>query len=232
MFKYLQLTNYWGKPTNLNFYEWLVGFTDGDGTFGNRVTLEYIHNVLRVGNVTTYGVGRTMSRLQVQDRPSLTNVICPIFDNYPLFTFQQYRYDLFKKGLYLNNKGPLDNNDKLIVQGLKDKLNASVSSNNPAILQYIAPHGLININPSISWLIGFIEAEGCFTIHKISSNRYDHRFSITQKADIHLLVYIKYIFNISSTITPNRGINTLQTNKFDSILTIIDIFKDNLAVHD
>ena len=69
-----------------------MGFTDGDGTFGisrrttntygynytisqsnyNRVTLDYIHNVLRVGNVTTYGVGRTMSRLQVQDRLSLT----------------------------------------------------------------------------------------------------------------------------------------------------------------
>ena len=79
------------------------------------------------------GTGRANSCLQVQDRPSLTNVICPIFDNYclapdkpgafaerkapPLFSFQQYRYELFKKGLYINNKGPLNDDDKLIVQG-------------------------------------------------------------------------------------------------------------------
>ena len=89
----------------------------------------------------------------------------------------------------------------------------------PAVLYYVSPHALINIKPSIAWLIGLIEAEGCFYIHKTNTNAYDHRFIITQKLDFHILVYIKQTLNISSTIFSNRGIYTLQTNKIESIQT-------------
>jgi len=62
-------------------------------------------------------------------------------------------------------------------------------------------------------VIGFIEAEGSFNIIETSSNSFINKFSITQLLYIHILVYIKHTFNITSTIYSNRGINTLETNR-------------------
>ena len=87
----------------------------------------------------------------------------------------------------------------------------------------------INHRRSIAWLIGFIEAEGCFSIYKASSTYYRYTFSIVQQADIHILRYIKQTFNISSNIYHSRGCNCLTTSKTESIQTIIDILQDNLV---
>jgi len=253
-FKFLQLINFWGKPTPLNFYEWLVGFTDGDGTFGishnklknsytynfsisqsnyNIVTLHYIQKVLGVGSVTAYDKGKVMSRLQVQNRAALTDIIVPIFNNYPLFSFQHYRYTIFQNALLMHNKssaeGSLNINTKLAIKELKELLNASNNPKDPNVLNYLSPHALVNVKPSIAWLIGFIEAEGSFNIMETSHNHYAHRFSITQLLDVHILVYIRHTFKINSAIYSNRGINTLDTTRIESIETIIELLKDNLV---
>ena len=84
------------------FYQWLVGFTDGDGTFSiayqnnkwslifrlaqhkyNLRLLYFIKSQLGVGNIYKESKSN-MASLVIRDRTVLANVIFPIFDKYPV----------------------------------------------------------------------------------------------------------------------------------------------------
>jgi hypothetical protein len=106
---------------NINFEEWLVGFTDGDGSFSitsndpinpsswqftfkigqsvyNYRLLYYIKKNLNCGSISQDGP--TMLQFRIRDTADLKRVIIPIFDKYPLHTQKLYHYELFKKALY------------------------------------------------------------------------------------------------------------------------------------
>jgi hypothetical protein len=99
-----------------NFHQWLVGFTDGDGSFSiirvaerkwtlffkisqstyNLRVLYFIKKQLGVGSVhieADYSKGD----FRIRDRNIIGSVIIPIFDKYPLLTSRFYNYQKFKK---------------------------------------------------------------------------------------------------------------------------------------
>ena len=103
------------SKNNFNFEKWLVGFTDGDGSFiiyktqnaygiafkisqnkYNKRILYYIKKNLGVGNVSEEK-NSNMAQYSVYSREKLKKYIIPIFDKYPLLTNKYFNYKKFKE---------------------------------------------------------------------------------------------------------------------------------------
>ena len=103
-----------------NFHQWLVGFTDGDGSFTiyrskdgkwtlffkltqstyNLRLLYFVKTQLGVGSVNT-NADNTKADFRVRDRKTIGSIILPIFDKYPLLTSKHYSYCKFKEAYHI-----------------------------------------------------------------------------------------------------------------------------------
>ena len=188
----------------LNFDEWLVGFTDGDGCFSmeyhrrnnvysfcfkivqskyNTRVLHYIKKNLGYGSITA--ASQRDVQFRIRDMQVLKTVIVPIFDKYLLHTSKQYNYQLWREALFDNSK----------CSHIFTLLNKSLPND------YKSSHNCI---PSKSWIVGFTEAEGSFYItvkeRKNNHTRYAHGFGYTQKLDKHVLEQLRSVFGITAKI--------------------------------
>jgi hypothetical protein len=145
---------------------WIVGVTDGDGTFSisnqngswsltfaiaqscyNLRLLVFIKNYLKIGSISI-DKNSNIAMFRVRDRKLLVHYILPIFDSYPLLTTKYYYYDRFKKILHI-----LENNN--LSKSEKDTLIFSLLNLDPD-LSYISS-ALFDANIiSKPWVIGFI----------------------------------------------------------------------------
>lgn len=185
-----------------NFKEWLVGITDGDGTFYfsktkkgiwsfsfqigqsnyNLRLLYYIKSMLGVGSVSATDAKENTAHYRVRNIQHIIQYILPIFDTYPLLTSKYFNYDLFKKAILIMNDSTLSNQEK------DEKISYLKAQSLPD--NYISP-AWNNVNNQVtsildamsvmtkSWLIGFTEAEGSFYIVKKGPLRLVHAFEIT-----------------------------------------------------
>lgn len=211
----------------LLFNQWLVGFTDGDGTFSmtqgqngswqftfkltqsryNARVLHYIKKNLGYGSVTNDGPN--LVQFGIRDTQVLKDVIIPIFDSYPLHTSKYYQYSLWKKAL-LNPK--LCNDIKPL---FKQKPDDFVSVNTAV--------------PTKAWIIGFVEAEGSFFIVKKDAKHYVHAFGITQKGELRLLEQLKVVFGIVTQIKLGKNkAHLLETTNSRCIKSLVDYFHNTL----
>lgn len=97
------------------FHEWLVGFTDGDGTFSiahknenwslafklsqhkyNIRLLHFIKSQLKIGIINEEAKSN-MVNYRIRDRKKIADIIFPIFDKYPLLTSKHFNYLKFKE---------------------------------------------------------------------------------------------------------------------------------------
>ena len=104
-----------GLKDKEEFKQWLVGMTDGDGTFNiyrqndkctltfkisqntyNLRALYYIKKQLGIGSVSVESK-KDMGSFRIRDRKQLANVLFPIFDHYPLLTTKYFYYAKFKQ---------------------------------------------------------------------------------------------------------------------------------------
>lgn len=260
----VQRLNVNSKSNDLNveqlewFHQWLVGFTDGDGSFTlsksnnkwqlifkisqnkyNLRILNYIKSQLGIGNITQ-DKKTNMVNFRVTKLEHLGKYIIPIFEKYPLLTSKQFNFERFKKAFYIlnnNNLSSLEKNSKLNELKLL-KINSS----------YISPifenseidyKKLDNMTPNFTeifklikkpWLIGFIEAEGSFYITKKDIDRYEMGFGITQKLDPHVLYCIKHLLVLKSNVRKKEKHNyyILDTTNKKDILNIIDYFQESM----
>jgi hypothetical protein len=256
---YLNKNNY-SNPTNINyldpnkqeFYQWLVGFTDGDGSFTissqtlkngkikwslffkisqsnyNLRILYYIKKQLGYGTVQLEAK-TTNADFRIRDNKIINKIIIPIFDSYPLLTNKYYDYIKFKKAYNILSDLNIDNEEK-------DKL-LLILKNEKKPEEYISP-AWEKINYLVKntedaknvmnkqWIIGFTEAEGSFYIVKKSPSRLSHAFEITQKLDFIVLQSIAHILGISTI--KKRTYNTVITTNSRAILNIIDYYKNTM----
>ena len=233
------------------FNQWLVGFTDGDGTFSvsisnNKVTFIYqigqsIYN-LRVLNFIKkqLGVGsiyidkeRSMAYYKIRDLKNIESVIFPIFDKYSLLTSKQFNYLKFKQAFEITKHSCIGDKNNLI----KELWNSKCPDD------YISPAwDLVGFNVTDvekaskvlnkSWLIGFTEAEGSFYLVAKSENRLVHAFEITQKlcaSQQIVLIAIKFILGIKTNVSFNKAGNfSLVTTNSRAIENIIDYYKNTM----
>jgi hypothetical protein len=192
------------QPKNTEFQQWLVGMTDGDGSFSilrqndkwtltfkitqstyNLRALYYIKQQLGVGSVSVES-NRDQGSFRIRDRKQLENIIFPIFDQYPLLTTKYFNYVKFKSAYTILENKELTKSQRnaQIETLLLTKPDESYIS--PAWNKITLPIADANEAGKViskSWLIGFVEAEGSFYLVTKDANRIVHGFGITQKLD-------------------------------------------------
>jgi len=231
------------------FEQWLVGMTDGDGTFSivrqnnkwslvykialsryNLRALFYIKKQLGIGSVTK---DNNKGQILIRDRKKLEKYIFPIFDKYPLLTSKQFNYAKFKQAFFIleNNSFTKEEKDIKLFE-LKTK---SIPNN------YISPvwnniklplKTVNNVSGIITkpWLVGFIEAEGSFYLVSKDSNRIVHGFGLTQKLDNIVLEAIGLVLHISTSVKYKSKYNyyILDTTNSRAIENIIKYFHNTM----
>lgn len=240
---------------NQKWLEWFVGFIDGDGSF--RLIKEVINNPIKgnsyvklklglqiglsdielpllvsiqehlgcIGKIYTYKNKRSGSEstFVVTKQLELQFLVLYIFDKVPLISSNpKDRYAQFRKAVMLN---------KLRVETLEDfsllKLETfkSLEKNYPSIDTYIYTDSFVN------WFIGFINAEGCFSIDRFNNNTLV--FSI-ENTDKNALEFIKKRFNFSSNVNtrPSRSDRrkptyTLAISSRKDVNNLVSILEDS-----
>ena len=132
--------------------------------------------------------------------------IINIFIIYPPLTSRLTCQLEFLKSCLLNNS----------VKIYLDKRNLKYDNQLQVIEQFKIKNIVYSYFPS--WLSGFIEAEGCFSV-RVNKN---HSFSIGQNDDNYLLQTIKVFFNLSVMVrNPYKSFFSLETYNKQTLNTII-----------
>lgn len=148
-------------------YAYIVGLFEGNGNFsiikrGKHLIYEFsielpirnakliykLKNLLGVGivnirNIEDYDI--KIISLKIRNKNHLKSFILPIFDKYSMFSNKQYDYLIFKNALL---SGIIYSKD----------LPEYVRSNKPLNIKFI-----VSTYYFPAWLVGFIEAKGCFS---------------------------------------------------------------------
>lgn len=235
------------KNNRIWFEQWLVGISDGDGTFHigyqngkwnlvykialsryNLRALYYIKKELGVGNVRK---DNTKGQFVIRDRKKLSDVIFPIFDKYPLLTSKQFDYLKLKKAYEILEDKNISKNekDKYLLEIKKKSLPVNYVSNvwNKTKLPF---KGDITSIMTKAWLVGFIEAEGSFYLVSKDKTRIVHGFGISQKLDKIVLEGIRHILHISTLVKFKSKHNyyILDTTNSRAIENIIEYFQNTM----
>ena len=220
-------------------YGYLVGLIEGDGWVsiskkGKYLTYEIglemnirdiqllykIKNALGVGkikHIVRKGIKNNeinLVRYNVRNKQHLREIIIPIIDKYPMLTNKQYDFLRFKEALL---------NDIIIFNDLpkytrpKEPLNSI--------------ENILNKHYFPAWLIGFIEAEGCFSIYKSKVNyinSYVASFDIAQTNSFEIIKAIKTYLNISGNIYKDKtNCFKLKKTSVRNIENVIKFIKNN-----
>lgn len=235
------------KNTNIEFEQWLVGVTDGDGTFHfseskpqswvlyfkisqssyNLRMLYHIKKMLGVGQISVASNGD--AEFRIRDTKKIVQHIIPIFDKYPLLTSKYYNYNLFKQVAVIKTNSLLSKAQRhILILELKSKIRHD---------NYVSPAWtIVNNNVTClseaqtvinkSWLVGFTEAEGSFYLVTKSKDRIAHAFEITQKLDKIVLDAISYLLDL--TVVKKNTYYTVGTTNAKRISNIIIYFHNTM----
>jgi hypothetical protein len=232
------------------FHQWLVGFTDGDGTFSivrqnnnwslifqigqsnyNLRVLHFIKKQLGAGNIIVEK-NNNFAQFRIRDRSVLELIIFPIFDKYPLLTSKYFNYIKFKKAHVILSDKSLTKSEKDLFMFNLIKTNLPLDYISPAwsiINNIVSNYENASKIMSKSWLVGFTEAEGSFYLVNKSKNRIVHAFEITQKLDKIVLIGIKHLLHISTSVQiKNSGYYTIVTTNSRGIENIIQYYKNTM----
>lgn len=208
--------------TDEQFHEWFRGLVDGEGSFSivptknifyfkftiymhkdDAPVLEAIAFRLKVGYVN---IGEHFASYSVTSKQDLIKIFS-IFDKFPLNTSKNLNYLMLKKGyeLYFNrqNSGQISSEVANEIIALKDQMNRKR-------IQFKHPGHRIIITSY--WLLGFVEAEGYFSV---ANKNQRLEFGIGQTAnELNVLEAIQeFILNLPGNYKISRSdTNALSLN--------------------
>jgi hypothetical protein len=232
------------------FSQWLVGITDGAGTFSiarqngtwslifklgqstyNLRLLHYVKNQLGVGSIYVEKNGN-MAHFRIRDRKVLESVIFPIFDKYPLLTSKQFNYLKFKEAFAILYDPTLSNSEKdtLVSNIVNRELPADYISPIWSIINNkVSDYASASLVMSKAWLVGFTEAEGSFYLVSKGPTRLVHAFELTQKLDVIVLNSIQRLLGISTQVQFKKAGNySLATTNSRAIENLIAFYHNTL----
>ena len=215
---------------NRNWIEWFIGFCDADanfqvfpkvrsylkkdGTPSNYYNIGYgfhislsskdlplllsIQNILNgIGHIYEYP-SRDEARLSVTKLADLKYLIENVFDVSPLITnHQASRYAILRYGI-LNNIKRVET-----LEEFKEFLNSDIEQT--PILESFYKEGTAFDN----WIVGFINGEGCFHLHKDG-----HKVFYIEHTDENSLDLIKERLNLGPNVLDRGTRNNTRKNTF------------------
>ncbi len=208
-------------------YAYLVGLFEGDGFFtitkkGKYLTYELgievsirdiqliykIKKLLGVGVISFRKINEVeMVSLIIRDKNHLKNFIIPIFDKYSMFSNKQYDYLRFRDALI---SGIIYSKD------LPEYTRSSKPINSIESIIYASYFS--------AWLVGFIEAEGCFSVYKLYKDK-DYlvaSFDIAQRdGDIIISAIRKYLSFSTAVFLDKSNCSKLKVTGVTSIENVI-----------
>jgi hypothetical protein len=222
-----------------SFFEWFRGLTDGEGCFEiiSQNSKFYFRFSLYMHKDDSHMLNYVCSRLKVGkviERAHFTTYsvtsadifkIIEIFDKYPLNTSKHLNYLALKEGFLLYN------NCKDTKKVLDTILALKNSMNKKRVLFELPSSHSINITPY--WLLGFVEAEGYFSVATAGYHKLE--FGIGQTlSELPVLEAIKqfllnlpgsYDFSRSDTNPVGLNIETKPKNEKSKPMAKIQISK-------
>lgn len=207
------------EAPNSSFLTWLIGFTEGDGSFivakrgdfsfvitqdtRDIQVLNVIQRELGLGKVIKQG--KTTSRFIIQDKKGL--YLMAILFNGNLVTHS--KIESFKKFVSQLNE-----------YNQKGSINFPIISIN-----------LSSILPTLqdSWLCGFIDSEGCFSVSIKQNTGFSICFDITQKhiENKSILDYFQFLFGVGKVYNHSAlGVYYFRISGLNNLMKIFS-YLDN-----
>ena len=155
--------------------------------------------------------GISMVYLRVRKKGHLINNVLPIFDKYALFSNKQYDY-LRLRNVILSNV--------VFYQEIPEYTRANQSFN--------SIESIINAPYFSAWLVGFIEAESCFSIYKLTKyNDYLISSFDTSQTNGKILIsairsYLSLTPHIYTDITFNLKLKVTSVRSIDNVIKFIN----------
>lgn len=220
-----------GVPSE--FLQWFSGFTDAEGNFlisidprnyvvfrfrivlhvDDKEVLQKIQKMLGIGVIR---ITSDTALFVVSDLKSITEVLIPIFAQFPLLTSKSLDYADFLKAINirLNSSTPkLNSADRSQISNLKTGMNAGRKVIDEIKLTNLTKN--YRINPY--WLLGFVEGEGTFGIKNLSPY-----FQIAQHArSAALLEAVKLFLTSLSLKNTSKSSPSISLNKTTNVLSIV-----------
>lgn len=213
-----------------NLSAYLVGLIEGDGWFsiskngkyltyemGIELNIRDIKLLYKIKSWLNVGIiiirkdkqGKIRSRIfRVRNKKQIKDIIFPIFDLYPILSIKHHDYLFLKKNLlsgtvFSENLETYTRPTETISVDQVDFIRS---------LDYFAP-----------WLIGFIEAEGCFSVYKAGNHPSNIlSFDIAQKNANNLMRAIKKYLGAKQIIYLDKtNCSRLKVSSARSIENII-----------
>ena len=213
-------------------YAYLVGLFEGDGFFtitkkgkylayelGIELSIKDVQLIYKIKNLLGIGVVSFRKReeiemvsLRIRNKDHLKNFIVPIFDKYPMFSNKQLDYLRFKdallSGIIYSENLPEYVRDSKAINSIESITNASYFT---------------------AWLVGFIEAEGCFSIYKLHEDK-DYlvaSFDVSQRNGEVLLSAIREYLSFTTTLyTDKTNCSRLKVTSVRSIKNVIKFLQN------
>lgn len=147
---------------------------------------------------------------RIRNKSHLKSIIIPIFDKYPMFTNKQYDYIRFRSALLSNTKY----SNELIPY-----IRPNFSRNNIK--------SILNTSYFPAWLVGFIEAESCFSIYKpTDSISFIASFEISQTNEDIIILAIRDFLGLSHKLrvdkTNNYRLKVSSVRAIDSVIKFMN----------
>ena len=210
--------NVYKKKLNDEFKYWFIGFTEGDGNFSvykdkylefkitqnsnDAQILFYIKKELGFGSVTLQDKVNKTHHFRVRNKEAIFRLI-EIFNGNILTNYKNIQ---FAEWIQAYNR---------------------IYNDNIVYKKYIT-----DINLNNSWLTGFTDAEGCFTVSIIKSKKYNSRqvtvrYILSQKDELDLLNKIALLLNGKvHYVKSYHGYNmVVSLTKLNNILNYLKRYK-------
>lgn len=214
------LTN--SQKSSESFLSWLIGFTEGDGCFfvnhrqelsfiitqgcQNVSVLRHVQTILNMGSVVAQG--KRVYRFIVYKREHI-ELLIHLFNGNLVLPSRKAQFALFVNAFNAKNQ----------TTGESKRIEYRASSVLPCLEN--------------QWLLGFTEAEGCFTISFLSNSKaYRTRFIISQKGDVNLpvLSHLILLFNTGKVEGHSQKDNySFVVSGLKNVLKIYHYFDNNLS---
>jgi ubiquinol-cytochrome c reductase cytochrome b subunit len=208
-------------------YAYLVGLFEGDGYFtitkkgkyliyelGIELSIKDVQLIYKMKSLLGIGIVSFRKRgeiemvsLRIRNKDHLKKFIIPIFDKYPMFSNKQHDYLRFKECLL---------SDIVYYDDLPFYRRNTVPLN--------TIESIINAPYFSAWLVGFIEAEGCFSIYSLKkeSEYLVASFDISQTdGDIIISAIRSYLSFTTAIFLDKTNSSKLKVTSVRSIENII-----------